>query len=304
LPSWVPDLRQHDAKEWKPIFSPEYGTSTPFQHMNGKFTKGLGILMLRGHRFDIVVRGFHATRKLEPWQKLKDFVGARATMNFFLSLQSEYEPYPSGQTWVEALGCALMTEMPYERAHPFQRYLDAYKLNTKLSDDELHRIWKLYLDLLLADAGDVWTKFCSVFLSKRKFDPYAELDHDGQLAWMLHRYLGDVLQVHRLIITSRGYMGLAPPDTDVGDIVVAFGGPGVPFVVRDTSLEIFGKLVADDTHGHAVPDDTGRILSQLLGPCYLQGIMRQELLEEERHKDFEWEKDSQGTIPKPTLCLI
>jgi hypothetical protein len=304
LPSWVPDLRQHDAKEWKPIFSPDYGTSTPFQHMNGKFTKGLGILMLRGHRFDIVVRGFHATRKLEPWQKLKDFVGARATMNFFLSLQSEYEPYPSGQPWVEALGCALMTEMPYERAHPFQRYLDAYKLNTKLSDDELHRIWKLYLDLLLADTGDVWTKFCSVFLSKRKFDPYAELDHDGQLAWMLHRYLGDVLQVHRLIITSRGYMGLAPPDTDVGDIVVAFGGPGVPFVVRDTSLEIFGKLVADDTHGHAVPDDTGRILSQLLGPCYLQGIMRQELLEEERHKDFEWEKDSQGTIPKPTLCLI
>jgi hypothetical protein len=88
------------------------------------------------------------------------------------------------------------------------------------------------------------------------------------------------------------------------DIVVAFGGPSVPFVVRDTSLGVTGKLVAADTNGHAVPDNAARILSQLLGPCYLQGIMRQELLEEEKYKDFKWEKDSMGTIPKPTLCLI
>jgi hypothetical protein len=245
--------------------------------MDGKFTKGPSILMLRGHRFDIVVRGFHATRKLEPCQKLKDFIDARRSMNFFLSLKSEYEPYPGGQTWTEALGCVLMTEMPYEQAHPFQRYLDAYKLNTKLSDNDLHQIWKLYRDILLADTGDVWNFFCSVIPSKRKFDPWVELDHDGQLAWMLHKYLGDILQAHYFIITSRGYMGLAPPDTDFDDIVVAFGGPGVALVVRNASLEITGKLVADDTNGHAVSDNAARILSQLLGPCYLQGIMRQEL---------------------------
>ena len=78
---------------------------------------------------------------------------------------------------------------------------------------------------------------------------------------MLHNYLGNVLQAHRLIITSRGYMGLAPPETDVGDIVVAFGGPSVPFVVRDTTLRVSGKLVADDTNGHAEGDNVGRALS-------------------------------------------
>jgi hypothetical protein len=176
-----------------------------------------------------------------------------------------------------------------------------------LSDNELRRIWKPYLDLLLADTGDVWTKFCSIVLSRKllHFDPFAELTHDGQLAWMLHKYLGDVLQAQRLIITERGYLGLAPPDTAVGDVVVAFGGPGVPFVVRDVSALAFGEPVADGANGRLVLDEIGRNLYQLLGPCYLQRIMRAEILEEERYMtDFEWETDRLGTIPKPTLCLI
>jgi hypothetical protein len=307
LPSWVPDLRPHHTKEWKPIFGSDYATSTPMHHMGAKFTKAPGVLMIRGHRFDVVVRGFHISQQIEPCRKFVDFVNLRTTINFFLSLESEYEPYPNGQAWIEALGSTLMTDMPYEHDHPFQRYLDTFQLNTRLSDNELRRIWKLYLDLLLADTGGVWTKFCSIALSRKvlHFDPFVELTHDGQLAWMLHKYLGDVLQAHRLIITERGHMGLAPPDTAVGDVVVAFGGPGVPFVVRDVSALVFGGLVADEANGIMVPDEIGRNLSQLLGPCYLQGIMRAELLVEERYKtDFEWETDWLGTIPKPTLCLI
>jgi hypothetical protein len=82
--------------------------------MDAKFKEGLRILMLRGHRFNVVVRGFHATHQIEPCQKLEDFVNLRCTINFFLSLQSKYEPYPSGQAWVEVLGSALMTDMPSE----------------------------------------------------------------------------------------------------------------------------------------------------------------------------------------------
>ena len=69
-------------------------------------------------------------------------------------------------------------------------------------------------------------------------------------------------------------MGLAPPDTAVGDVVVAFGGPGVPFVVRDVSALAFGGLVADGAGARLVSDEIGRNLSQFLGPCYLQGIMK------------------------------
>src|SRR2546421_3777954 len=225
-------------------------------HMGAKFTKGPGVFMIRGHRFDVVVRGFHISQQIEPCQKLEDFVNLRATINFLLSLESKYETYPSGQAWIEALGSTLMTDMPDEQDHPFQRYLDTFQLNTRLSDNELRRIWKLYLDLLLANTGDVWTKFCSIALSRKvpHFDPFAELTHDGQLAWMLHKYLDDVLQAHCLIITERGYMDLAPPDTAVGDVVVAFGGPSVPFVVRDVSALVFGELVADGANCRLVPD--------------------------------------------------
>jgi hypothetical protein len=285
LPSRVPDLRPHDTKEWNPIFDSDYAASIPWHHMGAKFTKGLGVLMIRGHRFDVVVRGVHISQQIKPCQKLEDFVNLRTTINFLLSLESEYEPYPSGQAWIEALGSTLMTDKPYEHDHPFQSYLDTFQLDTSLSDNELRRIWKLYLDLLLADTCDIWTKVCSIALSRKvpNFDPFAELTHDGRLAWMLHKYLGNVLQAHRLIITGRGYIGLAPPDTAVGDVVVAFGGPGVPFVVRGVSALAFGGLVADEANGRLVPDVIGRNMSQLLGPCYLQGIMRAELWEQERY---------------------
>jgi len=310
LPSWVPELRPHHTKECVPIFGPNYSTSAPFHHMNVAHDQGPGILLLRGHRFDVVVRGFHVSGEVEPCQKLQDFVNFRATINFFLSLQSKYEPYPSGQPWVEALGSTLMTDMPSEDSfddHPFQRYLDQFDLETRLSNNELQRIWKLYMDLLLADTGDVWTKLRTVALSRKvsSFDPSVEFDHDGQLVWMLHKYLSDVLHAHRLIITERGYMGLAPPDTTMGDVVVALGGPGVPFVVRETSLQIDWKVVPDGGKGKSVPDGVWRTLSQLLGPCYLQGIMNAELWGEGKDKmDFEWEKNEWGTVPKPTLCLI
>ena len=307
LPSWAPDLRPHCTNDWKPVFGLDYATSTPMHHMAANLTKGPGILMMRGHRFDVVVRGFHISHQIRPCEKLKDFINFRTTIKFFLSLESKYKPYPSGQPWIEALGSTLITDMPYENNHPFQKYLDTFHLNIKLSDDELQRIWKLYQDLLLADTGDVWTKFCSMVLSQKAshLDPFVELTHDGQLAWMLHKYIGDVLQAHRLIIMERGYMGLAPPNTAVGDVVVAFGGPAVPFVVRDTSIVMNGGIVADGAKGIVVPDKIERVLSQLLGPCYLQGIMKAELFEDEMYKtDFEWDTDKLGTVPKPTLWLI
>jgi hypothetical protein len=144
------------------MFGPNYAVSTPFRHMNANFKEGLRILMLRRHRFDVVVQEFHATQQIEPFEKLEDFVKLRCTINLILSLQSKYEPYPSSRSWVEALGSALMTGMPSEDSedhYPFQKYLDSSHLMTSLSNEELQRIWKLYQDHLLGDTGDVWTSF-------------------------------------------------------------------------------------------------------------------------------------------------
>ncbi|KAF1842115.1 uncharacterized protein K460DRAFT_409538 [Cucurbitaria berberidis CBS 394.84] len=306
LPSWAPELRTRHTEEWKPIFGSDYGTSTTLQYKGYHFTNAPSIIMIRGHRFDVVARGFHISHRINPSQSWADFVDLRTTIISLLSLESKYEPYPSGQTWTGALGSTLMTDMPYNHEHPFQRYLNAAHLNIRLSDSELCRIWKLYLELFLAENGAGWKEYCSVagsaIMSRRglQFHSSGKLKHDCELVGILHSYIGDVLQAHRLVITKRGYMGLAPPDTTVGDVVVAFGGPNVPFVVRDV-----GELVANGARWSVSAGGIQRNLSQLLGPCYLQGIMRTELMNEERYrKEFEWEINQLGMIPKPTLHLI
>ena len=299
LPSWVPDLRSHSHKEWSPIFGPVYGTSTPFQHMVGTVNQGPGMLMIRGHRFDIVSHVF-------PSQDIDNWIELRTTIKLFLSLESKYAPYPNGQAWIEALGSTLMMDEPYNQDHPFQMYVDTFDRQLRLSDTELRRIWKLYQKLLLADTGEVWKQlyYAIRFRKVTQLDS-AELSHDGQLIWLLHRYLGKVLQAHCLIITKQGYMGLAPPDTLIGDVIAVLGGPSVPFVIRDTSAIAFGELEANEAHGRVVSGDIGRPMSQLLGPCYLQGIMKAELLRKKGlGKKLEWETDKLGMIPKPTLYLI
>ncbi|KAH6690804.1 hypothetical protein BKA61DRAFT_625621, partial [Leptodontidium sp. MPI-SDFR-AT-0119] len=100
-------------------------------------------------------------------------------------------------------------------------------------------------------------------------------------------------------------MGLAPPDTAVGDVVVAFGGDGPPFVVRDMLRDfVFGEVVWGESRVEIVRDKIKRRLSQILGPCYVRGIMKGELAKDERYiKQVEWEKDQYGMSPKPILCL-
>ncbi|KAF4626232.1 hypothetical protein G7Y89_g11928 [Cudoniella acicularis] len=68
LPSWVPDLRPHHTNEWEPIFDSDYATSTPMHHWGSYFdlTEGTGILKIRGHCFDSVVREFHISQQIDP----------------------------------------------------------------------------------------------------------------------------------------------------------------------------------------------------------------------------------------------
>ncbi|CAO2648034.1 Nn.00g089560.m01.CDS01 [Neocucurbitaria sp. VM-36] len=314
LPSWVPELRSSNTNEWKPIFCSDYGTSTPFQRKVHHFTNGPRVLMIRGHRFDSVVRIFGMNRCTKPCEDIENFVDLRTIVKSFLSLKSKYEPYPSGQPWVEALGSALILDKPYNTDHAFQKQLDALKFNIRLFDDEVQNIWELYQKLLLSDNGAVWKKLRRVvrtaMKSRRTFEfrPFMELDRDGQIVWLLHGYIGTVLEAHRLFITERGYMGLAPPDVMVGDVVVAFGGPSVPFIVRDVTTHAVDQLSSNAAQCSLVLGGTGRNLSQLLGPCYLQGIMKAELIDEERYKrEFEWEPVKKAFIPrvpKPNLYLI
>ena len=77
-------------------------------------------------------------------------------------------------------------------------------------------------------------------------------------------------------------------------------------MVRDVlSKFVFGRVSFGESGVKLVRDKIERCLSQVLGPCYVQGIMKGKLSQDEEYsKQFEWEKDQYGMSPKPTLCLV
>ncbi|KAI1482286.1 heterokaryon incompatibility protein-domain-containing protein [Daldinia eschscholtzii] len=76
--------------------------------------------------------------------------------------------------------------------------------------------------------------------------------------------LRNAMRNRRLRITSQGFLGLFPSQTQYGDTIYILKGCGVPFVVR--------------VH------DGRRV--RLIGECYVHGIMRGEVMERE---GFSWE---------------
>ncbi|KAH7083075.1 heterokaryon incompatibility protein-domain-containing protein [Paraphoma chrysanthemicola] len=346
LASWCPELRLAN-EHWQPIFTSDYIASQPFHHAANHLRMGENPkpLLLRGHRIDTVEFGFYFSRSMETCQQLENLVDLRRTIKMLLALRMRYAPYPTGQEWTNALGFALMTGMPSgdnESAHPFQRYLDTWNLNYTLNNDKLMQIWHTYIHEFISDSGSIWSKF-QEFLShllecKRlkmtgtlKFDPGKELSPDHERGWILHKYLGDILQKHMFIFTSQGYMGLAPPDTLAGDVVAVLGGPGTAFTIRDTPIVVTSKLKvvpdenpASEWYVKTVGSEEDTVVAELMGPCYLWGVMDGEMWKEMeiwkgkgrekskgegRQGKWEWEEVNIGSIPgmlipRQTICLV
>jgi hypothetical protein len=273
--------------------------------------------MIRGHRIDSVYMTFFVSRPMAPCHEINDLVNFRDMIKLLFLLRMRHTHYTTAQAWFETLGFALITGVPSgpnEHDHPFQRYLDQRAMKTRLSNAKLMQIWKTYRDEFLSDSGTIWSEFRSCLLSRYtkqgklktggnfEFDPIKQLTHDQQLAWLLHKYLGDVLQRHCFIVTQRGYMGLAPPNTIPGDVVVVLGGPGTAVVIRNLSVAVFARLevlpysekleTACGAHTRVVPSVVGTPMNELKGPCYLQGFMDGEMYKDWEHDEkFEWETD-------------
>ncbi|KAK3936428.1 heterokaryon incompatibility protein-domain-containing protein [Diplogelasinospora grovesii] len=82
---------------------------------------------------------------------------------------------------------------------------------------------------------------------------------DNDLANLASYLLAD----RQLILTTRGYVGVAPKTADAGDVVACFMGGNVPFVLREQK---------DSAHGQGV--------YELLGESYVYGLMEGEAFAE------------------------
>jgi hypothetical protein len=69
----------------------------------------------------------------------------------------------------------------------------------------------------------------------------------------------------RIFISTKGYIGIGPPDTRAKDTIHIFFGVNVPFILRVEQEKVFRSGT--------------RIQHRVIGDCYVQGIMDGEALE-------------------------
>jgi len=77
----------------------------------------------------------------------------------------------------------------------------------------------------------------------------------------------------RFAVTKAGYMALVPELALPGDVVAVLFGLGVPFLLR-----------RDDDHGKV----EGQVTYQLVGECYVHGIMDGEVVKDKKGTEMEF----------------
>ena len=82
---------------------------------------------------------------------------------------------------------------------------------------------------------------------------------------MLSIHFYSAIQGRRLFITEKGWIGLGPPETQVGDGVFVLAGGKTPYILRNTSSVI-----------HRTPEGVAHMLCELIGEAYVYGAMQGE----------------------------
>ncbi|KAK6713535.1 hypothetical protein SNK04_004500 [Fusarium graminearum] len=83
----------------------------------------------------------------------------------------------------------------------------------------------------------------------------------------------------RFFVSKNGYIGLAPPDTQVGDMICVFAGGKIPFIIRNLEK---GKEPSNDTGEFELE-------CSLVGDAYVHGLMDGEAVQmiDEKAKEFQ-----------------
>ncbi|EQB43487.1 hypothetical protein CGLO_17840 [Colletotrichum gloeosporioides Cg-14] len=92
--------------------------------------------------------------------------------------------------------------------------------------------------------------------------PQLEIFRNSTTKEVLIQHLMRASGRRQFFISTEGFIGLGPPDIEVGDKICVFAGGKMPFIVRD---------VEDETQGGGTPE-TGTHFC-LLGDAYVHGLM-------------------------------
>ncbi|KAJ3548728.1 hypothetical protein NM208_g870 [Fusarium decemcellulare] len=259
LPSWVPDYSVHQVLSIL-CMPPRAGTLTLYAAATGRHIRSRyspadpNTLTLSSYKFDTIekiapLEDQANQLRLENWACMVDFGARYPTVDgksnvmidaFWRTLIGNIglgiHEYPVSQEWI----------------HHFATFASQAReeLSQHLSSSNATRTEE--------SSGSSFTPgIDSIISALRNVPPVAEpSEKDGR---RFETTMHHVSWSRRLFVTNAGFMGLAPPSAQPGDVVVLLSGGRVPFIVR--------KGAADSSEYY-----------RIVGETYVHGIMDGELL--------------------------
>jgi hypothetical protein len=133
----------------------------------------------------------------------------------------------------------------------------------------LTAIWREFASHCFEPTGEV---FQNVLLEALRARP-RPLSIRGRIALRFLHYLSIVLDTYVLFTTKNGYIGFGPRDLRTGGCIAVLNGCDMPYV-----LKYVGKAQGEDEiYEHTF---------QVIGPCYLHGIMKGEIFSQRNASHF------------------
>jgi hypothetical protein len=268
LPSWVPEFRPSLNLSWASPFNGDYRTArqVPFYFL--PHPKMLNVMCVTGALFDYI-----ATTSCKYDEKR--IPHCMFDPDFFFSLIDQLKRIPSCNSdgifrpESESLGMIIIKVLTsgagdFENAALLLKRYPAFRSLTHLEPGSLTwlvEIYNCFAKHCFEPTGEVFQHVVLKALGAESRPWSAE----GKIAVGFLNYLTNILGSNVLFFTFDGYIGLAPKDIRAGDFVAIFNGCDYPYVVRPAGRVKYKEEVIDNT-------------LQVVGPCYLHGIMKGEII--------------------------
>jgi hypothetical protein len=171
---------------------------------------------------------------------------------------------PSRENLLRAFSLTLAVD---NTDHPVRRRLRAHATGHDFLD-----LWKAYEYYCLDEEGEVHVKLKQLTSAREHERKFTEtLTADAQFAWDFHMTVRTTLHCASYFTTTKGYMGCGPRYSDdckdidghlvrEGDLIAIIFGMHMPSLLR--------RVQGSDDF-------------QLVGPCYVQGVMRKGEVEQQ-----------------------
>lgn len=247
IPNWTGDNFPTTISNWEPRRNFYAGRGIPPEARLDDVNPSM--LIVKGCSVDTII-SLSSTR-LYP-NKIPSFVESAHAMIRFL------KSYPTGETHEE-----VMLRLPIGNARrPHIESADSYLAFDRIHEESVEEDWPPYLQLEISSMRP--DQDLAAFHDKPQHTQELLLKYWLTVAAFANR-IGNAV----FCITKRGYAGLVPITSQVGDEIVVFHGGIVPFVLRRQAWK-------------------ESVNYSLMGECYVHGIMNGEGLSFEVITDQEF----------------